>query len=36
MPTACTTSNTYERVKHYAPNMTYDYGSRAAALWPER
>jgi hypothetical protein len=33
MPTACATSNTYERAKHYAPNMTYDYGGRAAALW---
>jgi len=23
-------------VKHYAPNLTFDYGSRAAALWLER
>jgi peptide/nickel transport system substrate-binding protein len=23
-------------VKHYAPNMTFDYGSRVAALWLER
>jgi hypothetical protein len=23
-------------VKHYAPNMSYDYGGRVAALWPER
>jgi len=23
-------------VKNYAPNLTYNYGSRAAALWLER
>jgi len=23
-------------VKHYAPNMTYDYGGRVAAAWLER
>src|SRR6266567_7139120 len=23
-------------VKHYAPNLTFDYGSRAAALWLDR
>ena len=23
-------------VKNYAPNLTFDYGSRAAALWLER
>jgi hypothetical protein len=23
-------------VKNYAPNQTFDYGSRAAALWLDR
>ena len=23
-------------VKHYAPNLTFDYGSRVAALWLDR
>jgi hypothetical protein len=23
-------------VKNYAPNLTYDYGSRVAALWLDR
>ena len=23
-------------VKNYAPNLTFDYGSRAAALWLDR
>jgi hypothetical protein len=23
-------------VKHYAPNLSFDYGSRAAALWLDR
>jgi ABC-type transport system substrate-binding protein len=23
-------------VKHYAPNFTFDYGGRAAALWLDR
>jgi hypothetical protein len=23
-------------VKHYGPNITFDYGSRVAALWLDR
>ena len=26
----------YPHVKNYAPNQTFDYGSRAAALWLDR
>jgi peptide/nickel transport system substrate-binding protein len=33
---AMLTSSWQPYVKHYAPNLTFDYGSRVAALWLER
>jgi hypothetical protein len=30
------TGSWYPYVKHYAPNTTYDYGGRSAALWLDR
>ena len=33
---AMLTSSWQPYVKHYAPNLTFDYGSRVAELWLER